>query len=261
MTKIFLTGVILLLSACTTLQKSNESKGAYYQDDGPHAQIDIQLDDIKDAIPKIEPINNSTKKPYKVFGEKYVPMTKIIPYKEKGYASWYGKKYHGNKTSIGETYNMYEMSGAHKTLPLPSYLSVRNLKNNKEVIIRLNDRGPFLKDRIVDLSYAAAYKLDIIEKGSEFVEIELINPEKYSPENLDQSSFLQVGAFKDYLNGQALLNKINTLDFSNEFESKIIKINDLFHVLIGPISDNISLLEIKEKLETEYSLSVYVKKY
>ena len=217
MTKIFLTGVILLLSACTTLQKSNESKGAYYQDDCPHAQIDIQLDDIKDAIPKIEPINNSTKKPYKVFGEKYVPMTKIIPYKEKGYASWYGKKYHGNKTSIGETYNMYEMSGAHKTLPLPSYLRVRNLKNNKEVIIRLNDRGPFLKDRIVDLSYAAAYKLDIIEKGSEFVEIELINPEKYSPENLDQSSFIQVGAFKDYLNGQALLNKINTLDFSNEF--------------------------------------------
>jgi rare lipoprotein A len=261
MTKIFLIGVILLLSACTTLQKSNESKGAYYQDDGPHARIDIQLDDIKDAIPKIEPINNSTKKPYKVFGETYVPMTKIIPFKEKGYASWYGKKYHGNKTSIGETYNMYEMSGAHKTLPLPSYLRVRNLKNNKEVIIRLNDRGPFLKDRIVDLSYAAAYKLDIIEKGSEFVEIELINPEKYSPENLDQSSFLQVGAFKDYLNGQALLNKINTLDFSNEFESKIIKINDLFHVLIGPISDNITLLEIKEKLETEYSLSVYVKKY
>ena len=261
MTKIFLIGVILLLSACTTLQKSNESKGAYYQDDGPHAQIDIQLDDIKDAIPKIEPINNSTKKPYKVFGETYVPMTKIIPYKEKGYASWYGKKYHGNKTSIGETYNMYEMSGAHKTLPLPSYLRVRNLKNNKEVIIRLNDRGPFLKDRIVDLSYAAAYKLDIIEKGSEFVEIELINPAKYSPKNLDQSSFLQVGAFKDYLNGQALLNKINTLDFSNEFESKIIKINDLFHVLIGPISDNITLLEIKEKLETEYSLSVYVKKY
>ena len=153
MTKIFLTGVILLLSACTTLQKSNESKGAYYQDDGPHAQIDIQLDDIKDAIPKIEPINNSTKKPYKVFGETYVPMTKIIPFKEKGYASWYGKKYHGNKTSIGETYNMYEMSGAHKTLPLPSYLRVHNLKNNKEVIIRLNDRGPFLKDRIVDLSY------------------------------------------------------------------------------------------------------------
>ena len=131
MMKIFLIGVILLLSACTTLQKSNESKGAYYQDDGPHAQIDIQLDDIKDAIPKIEPINNSTKKPYKVFGKKYVPMTKIIPYKEKGYASWYGKKYHGNKTSIGETYNMYEMSGAHKTLPLPSYLKVRNLKNNK----------------------------------------------------------------------------------------------------------------------------------
>lgn len=188
-------------------------------------------------------------------------MTKIIPYKEKGYASWYGKKYHGNKTSIGETYNMYEMSGAHKTLPLPSYLRVRNLKNNKEVIIRLNDRGPFLKDRIVDLSYAAAYKLDIIEKGSEFVEIELINPEKYSPENLDQASFLQVGAFRDYLNGQALLNKINTLDFSNEFESKIIKINDLFHVLVGPIGDNITLLEIKEKLETEYSLSVYVKKY
>ncbi|MDA0670144.1 MAG: septal ring lytic transglycosylase RlpA family protein [Proteobacteria bacterium] len=261
MMKIFLTGLILLLSACSTVQKTNDNKGAYYQDDGPHAQIDIQLDDIKDATPKIEAINNNTKKPYKVFGEKYVPMTKIIPYKEKGYASWYGKKYHGNKTSIGETYNMYEMSGAHKTLPLPSYLRVRNLKNNKQVIIRLNDRGPFLKNRVVDLSYAAAYKLDIIEKGSEYVEIELIDPEKNNPASVNQLSFLQVGAFKDYLNGQVLLNKINTLDFSSEFDSKIIKINDLFHVLIGPVVDNTALLKIKEKLESEYSLSVYVKKY
>lgn len=153
------------------------------------------------------------------------------------------------------------MSGAHKTLPLPSYLRVRNLKNNKQVIIRLNDRGPFLKNRVVDLSYAAAYKLDIIEKGSEYVEIELIDPEKNNPASVNQLSFLQVGAFKDYLNGQVLLNKINTLDFSSEFDSKIIKINDLFHVLIGPVVDNTALLKIKEKLESEYSLSVYVKKY
>lgn len=113
----------------------------------------------------------------------------------------------------------------------------------------------------MDLSYAAAYKLDIIEKGSEYVEIELIDPEKNNPASVNQLSFLQVGAFKDYLNGQVLLNKINTLDFSSEFDSKIIKINDLFHVLIGPVVDNTALLKIKEKLESEYSLSVYVKKY
>src|SRR6056300_1171739 len=255
MTKIFLTGVILLLSACTALQKSNESKGAYYQDDGPHAQIDIQLDDIKDAIPKIEPINNSTKKPYKVFGEKYVPMKELKPYKEKGYASWYGKKYHGNKTSIGEIYDMYEMTGAHKTLPLPCYVEVTNLKNNKQVIIRINDRGPFIKDRIIDLSYAAAHRLDIIEKGSELVEIKVINPRF---ENQEKRIVIQAGVFTEKENAQQLKNKLERLQLPENIKVSIDNKTNLFYLRLGPVFSNQEAQEIKDLINTQLDLNSFI---
>jgi len=255
--------IFILLNSCSSVQIPSDNKGAYYQDDGPHEVIDVKLENIKNAIPKDEPINKNTKKPYKVFDQKYIPMTKIVPFQEKGYASWYGKKYHGNKTSTGEIYDMYSMTGAHKILPLPSYVKVTNLKNKKWVIIRLNDRGPFLKDRIIDLSYAAAHKLDIIEKGSELVEVELINPKDY--EEVDQENnnenYLQVGAFKDFINSQTLLDKINNLKILDNYEAKNIQINNLFHILIGPIKNSGELNKIKENLESEYNLTVYVKKY
>lgn len=232
--KIVFIFLFIILNSCSSVKISSDNKGAYYQDDGPHEVIDVKIQDIKNAIPKAEPINKNTKKPYKVFGQKYVPMTKIVPFKEKGYASWYGKKYHGNKTSTGEVYDMYAMTGAHKTLPLPSYVKVTNLKNKKWVIIRLNDRGPFLKDRIIDLSYAAGYKLDIIEKGSELVEVELINPEDFIEQDIESNNdnYLQVGAFKDFINSQTLLDKINNLKIIDNYEAKVIQINNLFHVLV-----------------------------
>ncbi len=261
--KIVFIFLFIILNSCSSVKISSDNKGAYYQDDGPHEVIDVKIQDIKNAIPKAEPINKNTKKPYKVFGQKYVPMTKIVPFKEKGYASWYGKKYHGNKTSTGEVYDMYAMTGAHKTLPLPSYVKVTNLKNKKWVIIRLNDRGPFLKDRIIDLSYAAGYKLDIIEKGSELVEVELINPEDFIEQDKENNNdnYLQVGAFKDFINSQTLLDKINNLKILDNYEAKVIQINNLFHVLVGPIKKNDELKKIQENLESEYNLPVYVKKY
>ena len=263
--KFLLVFIFVLLNSCSSVKTSSDNKGAYYQDDGPHEVIDVKLENIKNAIPKVEAINKNTKKPYKVFGQKYIPMTKIVPFKEKGYASWYGKKYHGNKTSTGEIYDMYAMTGAHKILPLPSYVKVTNLKNKKWVIIRLNDRGPFLKDRIIDLSYAAAHKLDIIEKGSEIVEVELINPKDYKETVVDNQSndenYLQVGAFKDFINSQTLLDKINNLEMLDDYEAKNIQINNLFHILIGPIKNSGELNKIKENLESEYNLTVYVKKY
>ena len=261
--KIVFTLLFIILNSCSSVKISSDNKGAYYQDDGPHEVIDVKIQDIKNAIPKAEPINKNTKKPYKVFGQKYVPMTKIVPFKEKGYASWYGKKYHGNKTSTGEVYDMYAMTGAHKTLPLPSYVKVTNLKNKKWVIIRLNDRGPFLKDRIIDLSYAAGYKLDIIEKGSELVEVELINPEDFIEQDKENNNdnYLQVGAFKDFINSQTLLDKINNLKILDNYEAKVIQINNLFHVLVGPIKKDDELKKIQENLESEYNLPVYVKKY
>ena len=263
--KFLLVFVFVFLNSCSSVKTSSGNKGAYYQDDGPHEVIDVKLENIKNAIPKVEAINKNTKKPYKVFGQKYIPMTKIVPFKEKGYASWYGKKYHGNKTSTGEIYDMYAMTGAHKILPLPSYVKVTNLKNKKWVIIRLNDRGPFLKDRIIDLSYAAAHKLDIIEKGSELVKVELINPKEYKEAVVDNQSndenYLQVGAFKDFINSQTLLDKINNLKILDDYEAKNIQINNLFHILIGPIKNSGELNKIKENLESEYNLPVYVKKY
>lgn len=261
--KIVFIFLFIILNSCSSVKISSDNKGAYYQDDGPHEVIDVKIQDIKNAIPKAESINKNTKKPYKVFGQKYIPMTKIVPFKEKGYASWYGKKYHGNKTSTGEVYDMYAMTGAHKTLPLPSYVKVTNLKNKKWVIIRLNDRGPFLKDRIIDLSYAAGHKLDIIEKGSELVEVELINPEDFIEQDKENNddNYLQVGAFKDFINSQTLLDKINNLKIIDNYEAKVIQINNLFHVLVGPIKKDDELKKIQENLESEYSLPVYVKKY
>ncbi len=129
------------------------------------------------VTPRLDPIVKSTTKPYIVNGETISPMTAInTPFTETGHASWYGKKFHGRKTASGEVYDMFKLSAAHKTLPIPSYVRVTNLTNRKSVIVRVNDRGPFGRPRIIDLSYAAAKQLDIIQHGSSQVEISLIDP-------------------------------------------------------------------------------------
>lgn len=127
-------------------------------------------------MPKIEPLAKYANRPYQVFGQEYVPEVEEKPFRQKGNASWYGKQFHGQKTSNGEIYNMYEMSAAHKTLPLPSYVRVTNIANGKQVIVRVNDRGPFHPNRIIDLSFAAANKLGYASNGSAQVEIERILP-------------------------------------------------------------------------------------
>ena len=183
-----------------TKDKNKETKpGAYYLDDGPEKNPPKDLDEIPNAKPKYEPLSKRANRPYVAFDKKYVPMKKIIPFIEEGYASWYGKKYHGEKTSIGETYDMYQMTGAHKTLPLPCYIKVTNLKNKRSVIIRVNDRGPFIDERIVDLSYAAAHQLRIIEKGSELVKIEMVNPSSMNdnPKEINKN-LLKVNSTKNF---------------------------------------------------------------
>lgn len=128
------------------------------------------------VVPKVEPINPSNTKPYTVLGESYAPMKEISTFIQKGYASWYGRKFHGRKTANGEIYNMYKLSAAHKTLPIPSYVQVTNEHNQKSIIVRVNDRGPFIKGRIIDLSYAAAKKLDMLGHGTIPVSIQLVDP-------------------------------------------------------------------------------------
>jgi len=171
-----------LLSACAGAPPRDNGSlppgksGGYYLDDGPGANPPANLDQIPDAQPKPELIKASTARPYTAFGRTYTPMTRLAPYKERGTASWYGKRYHGQPTASGELYDMYAMTAAHPTLPIPSYARVTNVRSGKSVVVRINDRGPFRGERLIDLSYTAAYKLGIIGSGSDLVEVESILP-------------------------------------------------------------------------------------
>jgi rare lipoprotein A len=162
-------------SADQQIGDNSKKPGGYYLDDGPEANPPPNLDSIPDATPKKEPLLARSNVPYKALGQTYIPMTTSQDYKVRGLASWYGKRFHGKKTSSGEIYDMYGMSAAHPTLPLPSYAKVTNLANGRSVIVRINDRGPFKSTRIIDLSYAAAYKLRLLSKGSGMVEVETIH--------------------------------------------------------------------------------------
>lgn len=144
----------------------------------PTAGIDPTIPLETTVTPKLEPIVTGTTKPYIYNGETVTPMSTITPFEQTGMASWYGKKFHGLKTASGEPYNMYKLTGAHKTLPIPSYVRVTHLGTQKSVIVKVNDRGPFAHNRIMDLSYAAAKQLDIIRTGSAKVTISLIDPEQ-----------------------------------------------------------------------------------
>lgn len=150
--------------------------GGYYKDDGPGDDIPDNLDDIPDAQPRSEPLHRFANKPYVVLGKSYVPETSLKPFQQRGIASWYGKKFHGQKTSIGEPYDMFSMTAAHPTLAIPSYVRVTNVSSGKSVVVRVTDRGPFHADRIIDLSYAAAYRLGYINNGSTPVEVEAVLP-------------------------------------------------------------------------------------
>ncbi|VTU41109.1 RlpA-like protein precursor [Variovorax sp. PBS-H4] len=162
--------LVLLLAGCASGPRGGRSGS-----DGPGANPPSDLGQVPDAEPRVEAIRGSggTSKPYGVGGRSYVPITDDRPWRETGLASWYGRKFHAQSTASGESYDMYAMTAAHKTLPLPSYVRVRNPANGREVIVRVNDRGPFHDDRIIDLSYAAAYRLDLL-RGVAPVEIERI---------------------------------------------------------------------------------------
>lgn len=189
--------VVLLLAACGTTPKRTTEPGAtrtppgvgapsastptkrgggYYLDDGPGDSPPPDLALLPDAVPRIEKYASGANRPYNVFGVDYVPDLSGAPYRQRGVGSWYGRKFHGQRTSNGEIYDMYAMTAAHPTLPLPSYALVTNLQNGRSVIVRVNDRGPFLHNRVMDLSYAAAYKLGYMSSGSGMIEVEMLMP-------------------------------------------------------------------------------------
>lgn len=146
--------------------------GGYLAGDGPGTDAPANINEISDAVPVNEPLHRYANRPYVALGKTYTPTTVPGKFKERGIASWYGKKFHGQRTSSGEVYDMYAMTAAHPTLPIPSYARVTNIATKKSVVVRINDRGPFLHERVMDLSYTAAYKLGYIGNGSAEVEIE-----------------------------------------------------------------------------------------
>jgi rare lipoprotein A len=168
----------LVLIAAAALACGCASRGGYLKGDGPGGPPPVDLDKIADATPRAEPLNVGANTPYTALGRKYVPYTSLKAYRERGVATWYGRKFQGKRTASGERYDMYAMTAAHTILPIPSYARVTNLANGRSVVVRINDRGPFHSDRIIDLSYAAAYKLGYVGAGSARVEVEAILPGK-----------------------------------------------------------------------------------
>lgn len=259
--------------------------GGYYLDDGPGDRPPENMDAIPDAIPKVEPFNVRANQPYIALDNKYTPMTSFYPYKEKGIASWYGKRYHGKKTSVGEFYDMYSMTGAHTTLPIPCYVRVTNTENGKSVIVRINDRGPFKKDRVIDLSFAAAYKLRLSDKGSGPVEVELIDPRQFSAlkktsdaitekikekevvsvqtKSIDilepsDAIFIQAGAFKNEKNADLLLKQLTDMKLENSLPSKKQFSEDLFHVVIGPFNSKDEATRISDLIKSKIKISIFI---
>jgi rare lipoprotein A len=239
----------------------------YYKDDGPGVNAPADLAAIPDAVPRAEPLHRAANRPYTVFGREYVPATSLRPYRERGIASWYGRKFHGEKTSTGEIYDMYGMTAAHPTLPLPSYARVTNVATGASVVVRVNDRGPFLHDRVIDLSFAAASKLGIAQKGSGEVDVEAIipiqsealaaatplpgvaaaraapapagasptEPRASVPVGAADGGFVvQLGAFASSANAENFIAHLANQIAPVGVEAKIRQVGGLFRVFVGP---------------------------
>ena len=267
----------------TSTPNTPTEQGGYLAGDGPGADTPAELAAIPDAVPRAEPLHRYANRPYVALGKSYVPLTALEGYKKRGVASWYGKKFHGQRTSSGEVYDMYGMTAAHPTLPIPSYARVTNLSNHKSVVVRVNDRGPFLHERIIDLSYTAAHKLGIVGSGSGEVEVESLLADgsaldaSAAPiiENIVQSEplesnlsapttpvtltsleknngdvYLQLGAFESQQNAELFLERMRA-DLSNTGKQfKLSTMSDgLVRVHIGPYSNQSEARSSAENLE------------
>lgn len=242
---------ISLISACVSRPLS----------DGARANVPRSLPG--NAIPREEPRSRYGNGPYyKVRGQTYKVMDSSHAYQERGVASWYGKKFHGRMTSNQEPYDMYGMTAAHKTLPLPTYVRVRNLKNNRSIVVRVNDRGPFIDNRLIDLSYSAALKLDMVKAGTGLVEVTAISYEEPAPRRATSTNgttprsepgtdiFVQVGAFGETDNARRRLSVLRKSGFRSAFVHTDNNVSPtLYRVRIGPISDVTQYDSIVEKLQ------------
>ncbi|MGD8407833.1 MAG: septal ring lytic transglycosylase RlpA family protein [Thiohalophilus sp.] len=272
--------VSCLLGACAS---GGSSRYAMKHDSAP--DDDFNAAHIPNAVPRVEPRSRyGNPDSYVVNGQRYYVKTSSVGYAQRGMASWYGKKFHGHRTSNGETYDMYGMTAAHKTLPLPTYAEVTNLNNGRKIIVRINDRGPFHPDRIIDLSYAAARKLDMTGSGTVPVMVRAIDPrqpttpvqaksseassryvaaqmgrlpEKSSPQTLPDTVstpdsgtdiFIQVGAFSSRDNAEQLRNRLNQEFQGLHVAAAFHDETRLYRVRIGPLESRQQADQLMEQI-------------
>jgi len=271
--------------------------GAYYLDDGPGDNAPANLDSIPSATLKVEQPLPRSNKPYVALGQPYTPMTAYQPYKKQGVASWYGKRYHGKKTSTGEIYDMYGMTAAHTTLPIPSYAKVTNPANGRSVIVRINDRGPFKRDRLIDLSYVAAYQLRLVNHGSGLVEVEAIDtsvaamqtvaatvsavsrpgqneaegvliqavpneaatgPSAKLDAPVAPGVYLQLGAFKNEANSQILQKKIQDSGLLENAAAAKVYNDGLYRVRLGPYASRAEAENMAAKVRQQLNMTAVI---
>ncbi len=237
--------ISFLLSGCGV-------SSSRYQIKNDHSPSEIPpLGHVEDVNPRYEPYSRGGNKNYRVRGIDYKVFTDITEFTESGNASWYGNKFHGHLTSNGERYNMFAMSGAHKNLPLPSYVQVTNLENNKQIIVRINDRGPFHKGRIIDLSYAAAQKLDMLKSGTAKVKIKLLHFAKEE----NQANQFNGNYYIQYL-VTSLPKKANQLGekLSETYQVKSLFVEDNSHykLRLGPFNSQLKAQDLLTKIQQDY---------
>lgn len=232
--------LVFILSACS---------GKGNRDAAPR-NVNIDFNSITNAVPKNEPLSRyGNPKSYSVFGKTYYTLKSSQGFKERGDASWYGTKFHGKRTSSGETYDMYAMTAAHKTLPLPSYVRVKNRDNGKEIVVKVNDRGPFHAGRIIDLSYVAALKLDIVKQGTGRVEIETIDMASNRQRQSEQV-FIQVGAFMDKQNAQKVHDKLAQASIDSDIHTVVVNARKhIYRVRIGPFEQRTEAGNLVKEIE------------
>lgn len=245
-------------AAKVTSKKPPVNSGAYFQNDGPGSNIPVNLDLIPDAVPQAEPLIASANLPYTALGMSFRPDKSATPYHKTGKASWYGKQFQGRKTSSGERYDMFAMTAAHPTLPIPSYARVTNVSNGESVIVRINDRGPFHRSRLMDLSYAAAHRLGYISHGSAEVLVERVFPIEGSDLLATQppaaqasgdSRYLQLGSFPRLAQAEARLKALLN-DSARLHDGKLSIVNNdgIYTIRMGPFQGDGEALAMASSL-------------
>ncbi len=254
MNKKFIILSLAFCSACTT--------GPGDIKDSAPVHVPVNVMTVPDAVPKYEQRTRAgNPRVYEVFGKRYQVLADSQGYRQRGIASWYGTKFHGRKTSNGEVYNMYAMTAAHKTLPIPSYVRVVNLKNQRSVVVRVNDRGPFHQNRLIDLSYTAAVQLGIQKAGTGWVEVISVQPalnqsvtqEIYPPQQQveKRAVYLQVGAFNNEFNAKQLQEQLLSKQNARaRVQQALTSTGELYRVQVGPFDTVVQADEFNKRLSS-----------